>query len=249
MDIREFWQTRPTLAQQRGDRTLLFDASTRAAHYRAVTLLTKEPGTIAWLDLIPEGSVLYDVGANVGVYSIYAAIARGCVVHAFEPDAANFALLCRNVRLNGLSGKLTPHCLALSDAEGLGLLDCAAADGGASGHGLRVDGVAPPPAALAQGIYRVRGDRLPTVHGLPTPNAVKIDVDGLEHSVLEGFAGLLAEPTLGAVNVEIDSARREHAHIAALLESRGFRLDIDLSFVHRNGRNRNLMFLRSSQDP
>jgi FkbM family methyltransferase len=240
-----YWRARPTLAHKYGENgTMLFDASTQMAHYRATTLLSKEPGTIAWLDLLPQGSVLYDVGANVGVYSIYAAMARRCSVHAFEPDGANFALLCRNVRLNGLSGLVTPYCLALSDTEGVGLLDCANGEGGASGHALRVgDGAAS--AKMAQGIYRIRGDRLTAAYGLPPPKAIKIDIDGLEHAVLSGFAGALDDSSLSTINVEVDTASPDHAGIAGLLEARGFRCDDTLSFVHRNGRNRNLIFFRA----
>src|SRR5262245_59555308 len=88
--LEQYWRARPTLSHQdTNHRAMLFDVSTRIAHSRATTLLTKEPGTIAWLDLLPAGSVLFDVGANVGMYSVYAAMARGCAVHAFEPDGAN----------------------------------------------------------------------------------------------------------------------------------------------------------------
>lgn len=41
--------------------------------YRAQTLLTKEPDTIEWIDTFQKDDVLWDIGANVGVYSLYAA--------------------------------------------------------------------------------------------------------------------------------------------------------------------------------
>src|SRR5262249_2429521 len=158
-------------------------------------------------------------------------------VHAFEPDGANFALLCRNVRLNKLSGRLTPYCLALSDTDGLGLLDCAADEGGASGHGLRVEACAPGNATFAQGVRRVRGGRLTSVHGLPPANAIKIDVDGLEHAILSGFASRLSDPALATINLEIDSASPDHAGLPGLLEGHGFRIHDGMSFTHSNGRN------------
>ena len=39
---------------------------------RANTLLTKEKNTIAWIDSLEEG-VFWDIGANVGVFTLYAA--------------------------------------------------------------------------------------------------------------------------------------------------------------------------------
>ena len=52
---------------------------------RARSLLSKEPETITWLDRLEEDDVLWDVGACVGSYSIYAAVRRGVRVVAFEP--------------------------------------------------------------------------------------------------------------------------------------------------------------------
>jgi hypothetical protein len=54
--------------------------------YRARTLLEKEPETIAWIDTFADGDVQRDIGANVGVYSLYAAL-RGHEVLSFEPSS------------------------------------------------------------------------------------------------------------------------------------------------------------------
>src|SRR3954468_19911394 len=68
---------------------------------RALSVLTKEPDMILWLDSIGEGAGLWDVGANVGVFSLYAGCCRRCRVLAFEPSAGNFHVLTRNIDLNG----------------------------------------------------------------------------------------------------------------------------------------------------
>jgi len=52
-------------------------------------IIAKEPDTLMWIDKIPEHSVFWDVGANVGLYSCYAAKARNCIVFAFEPSVFN----------------------------------------------------------------------------------------------------------------------------------------------------------------
>src|SRR3954454_23342205 len=64
---------------------------------RAETLLTKEPDTIKWIDSFPAESVFWDIGANVGVYSLYAATRPGLSILSFEPLAANFHVLSRNI--------------------------------------------------------------------------------------------------------------------------------------------------------
>jgi hypothetical protein len=54
--------------------------------WRAKTFSTKEPETLEWIDSIQKDSILWDVRANIGLYSIYAAKRQNCSVWAFEPS-------------------------------------------------------------------------------------------------------------------------------------------------------------------
>ena len=54
--------------------------SEQTCDFLAESFSKKEPDTLAWIDLIPEGSLIWDIGANVGLYSVYAAKARNCKV-------------------------------------------------------------------------------------------------------------------------------------------------------------------------
>ena len=93
-------------AELPGAGEIKFLCPSEMAVHRARTATTREPDTIAWIDGFEPGSVLWDIGANVGVYSLYAALARDVRVVAFEPAAANFFLLTRNIALNGLNAKI-----------------------------------------------------------------------------------------------------------------------------------------------
>jgi FkbM family methyltransferase len=79
------------------------------------TFSTKEPETLEWIDTFPLGSVVWDIGANIGLYSCYAAKMRDCKVYAFEPSVFNLDLLARNIFLNGLTEKVVMVPLPLSD--------------------------------------------------------------------------------------------------------------------------------------
>lgn len=86
--------------------------------YRASTYTTKEPETLEWIErYVRSGDVFYDIGANIGLYSLFAAKRLGgkCKVYAFEPEALNYAQLSRNIFLNGLSGIVVPCCVAVTD--------------------------------------------------------------------------------------------------------------------------------------
>lgn len=67
------------------------------------------------LNLVQEDSVVLDVGANMGYYSVRIAqkAVRG-IVYAFEPDPGNFDLLTKNLALNNLTNVVTRN-VALSD--------------------------------------------------------------------------------------------------------------------------------------
>src|SRR4029453_11809977 len=82
----------------------------------------REPWTVAWLEQeTRRGDTVYDIGANVGVFSLIgAALLRdeGLVV-AFEPGFSSYARLCENIALNGLSSMVVPVPLALSGPSGL----------------------------------------------------------------------------------------------------------------------------------
>ena len=85
--------------------------------WRANTFSTKEPDTLAWIDsFFRPGDVIYDVGANIGQYALYAAkrFSKELKILAFEPEALNYAKLNKNIVLNDMVGTITPYCLALS---------------------------------------------------------------------------------------------------------------------------------------
>jgi ribosomal protein L11 methylase PrmA len=75
----------------------------------------KEPDTLDWIDThFKPGDTVYDIGANIGQYALYAAkrLNNDVVILAFEPEALNFAKLNRNIVLNGLIDVIVPYPIA-----------------------------------------------------------------------------------------------------------------------------------------
>jgi hypothetical protein len=91
-------------------RPLRFMTSTPLLQTRANSILLKEPDTIQWIDRFEPSDVFWDVGANVGIFSLYAARRREVKVLAFEPSADNYMVLCRNVEINALE-RFVPYCM------------------------------------------------------------------------------------------------------------------------------------------
>ena len=217
--------------------------------WRARTYHTEEPETIAWLDRMDSSSVYWDVGANVGLYAIHAARFRGARVLAFEPESQNFALLVENVFLNRVGDLCRPACIALSGRSGPGELAVRyLTKGGAYNHFL--DGTTPPTpesqetsgnnsAGLHQVVYSVTLDDLVHEWGETPPTHLKIDVDGLEPSIIAGAHRLLDCMTLRTVLIEINRASPADLEIPKIITSHGFQLRSERSnWLSREDRTR-----------
>lgn len=193
---------------------LRYAASGSSSVKRARSLFVKEPITIEWMDNFAEGETLYDIGANVGMYTIYAAVMKKATVYAFEPEALNYAELNKNIFLNDLHGKVIAYCLALSNHDKTDKLLLSDFGLGISYHDFEEnswtedkqfapDWLCKKDGRRAQGCIGRTVDSL-IADGLPVPDHIKIDVDGLEHKVIQGMAGVLRSPKLKTVLVEIN---------------------------------------------
>lgn len=209
--------------------TLRFHAPSALLRYRAAQVATKEPEMLAWLNLLQAEDVLWDIGANVGMFSIYAAAARRCRVVAFEPAAGNYFVLTRNVQLNGVADRVSAYCLAASGQTGLGALNLDSAESGAAlsqfgaiGERSRYSG---RPATSSHGMLGYTLDDFIARFDPPRPTHLKMDVDGLEWPILQGAGAALADSRLGSVMVELTLTRRDERQRAIdFLATHGLRL-------------------------
>lgn len=188
--------------------------------WRVKTLFKKEPCTISWIESFKPGEVLYDIGANMGGYTVLAA-RRGAKVFAFEPEAQNYALLCRNMTLNEVDGRA--YCLALSDKVGLSTMYLTGQHAGGSCHSLgeKVGHDLQVREGIEQGAFGYTLDLVASE--LPRPDHVKIDVDGFEHRVIAGAKGILA--TAKSVLIEVNTNLPEHVEMVRALTEMGFAFD------------------------
>jgi FkbM family methyltransferase len=205
---------------------MVFATPNALCRYRAASFSTKEPETLTWLESIPEGAVIWDIGANVGLYSIYATKARDCRVFAFEPSVFNLELLARNIHLNGAQQMIIIVPVALSDALGPSLfrMSSTAWGGALSTFGQDFDQHGGKLNSIFE--YQTMGmtmDEAMRLLSIPAPKFIKIDVDGIEHFILRGGRETLKG--VESVIVEIDDGFSEQAEETARhLENAGLTL-------------------------
>lgn len=165
-----------------------------------------EPDTLSWIDEMSEGSTLWDIGANVGGYSIYAALRKQLNVYAFEPSPFNLEFLARNIWLNNLEDKITVIPIALSEFASRAPFVMKRIEWAGSGSSFLESETANPD--IENFNYNTIGlpaDRLREIFNIPFPNYLKLDVDGIEALILSGAKEVLS--TITSVLVEVPHSK------------------------------------------
>ena len=208
--------------------------TTKSEHFR-LRACAKEPFTIDWIHRhVGAGEVLYDIGANIGVYSLVAAKkpmgpAR---VFSFEASYGSIAALCTNIVLNGVTADVTPIPVALSDRTDMNVFSLRDIEPGAARHALGSDPL-DGSAVFQQPVMMYRLDDLIERFALPLPNHIKLDVDGGELAVLDGASRTLASPTLRSVLIEVSSSLS--GAVTDALDRHGLRLEWRTSVRNKAG--------------
>jgi FkbM family methyltransferase len=183
---------------------------------------------------IKEGDCVWDVGANIGWYTLQFAnwVGAGGQVIAFEPDPKNAGLL--NKAVEGLPN-ISVATIGLSNEGGH-----AAFQRGKDQFGTTSMIVRELTGDEPQTIVVVSGDEIIAKNDARAPNLIKIDVEGHELEVLEGMTATLKRPELRELFVEVHFAvleeqgrRHVPSAIEGLLMSSGFKLTwVDPSHLH-----------------
>ncbi len=246
VNVKRELATFPAVEVDVDGKTLRYSAAegSRNLVARVTSLFAKEPTTIPWLETFGEHDVLLDIGANVGMYSIYAAVMTGCRVFCIEPEALNFAELNKNIYLNGLHDRVTAWCAAAGTRFEVGKLLLGAFAVGFSHHDYgesswRKDMKWTPEVTVArdqritQGSISVGIDELVASGALPQPNHVKIDVDGHEPKVVAGALKTFANPATKTVLIEIDFGSDACQQIIDTMVANGWQYSMDQLVANR----------------
>jgi FkbM family methyltransferase len=215
----------PRVIVKNGDGAITFCTPNRHTAWRVNTLFTKEPDTIEWISTFSPDEIFIDIGANVGMYSLWAAYTRGVIVYAFEPESQNYALLNKNIMSNKLDDKIVAYCVALSDSIGFSKLYLSEFIMGGSCHnfGEAIDfKYEPLRSKFQQGCLSSTLDNLVTTGVIPIPQHIKIDVDGIEPKVISGARNTLSNSEVKSVLIEINTNLDEHREMVGFMTDAGF---------------------------
>lgn len=178
---------------------------------RGITALTREPDSLAWIDRMAPDSTFWDIGANVGVLSLYAGLRPDMQVMAFEPAAVNYYTLCANVEFNGLCDRVACLPLGFGSEEAVARMEVSQF---AYAQAFSFTGKRTRPFATRQAALLTSLDAFRAAHRLAAPHYLKIDVHGLTLAILEGGRATLSEPGLREVQIELKENPRPDSRFA-----------------------------------
>lgn len=195
------------------NKNLNFFCPSEMSLIRVQTLYTKEPETLNWMNefnVENEKSIFWDIGSNIGLYSIYAAIKhKNLNVISFEPSTSNTRILSRNISINNLSDKIKIFQLPLCDKADIisPFNETQFTEGWSHStfdNEIDHEGKILTPDRI-KNKYQIFGtsiDHIIEKNILDVPDYIKIDVDGIEHLILSGAKNLLKNEKLKEILIE-----------------------------------------------
>lgn len=173
------------------------------SYIRIFATSEKEVETCDWIEAFPQHAVFWDIGANIGIFSLMAA-KRGIVTYAFEPHPANYLNLIQNIDKNRFSSYIAAFPVALHNKITLSSLHLSTLDAGMASNSFSVNDSAAQRVCKMEAIgFSV--DAFIDQFGLPVPTHIKMDVDGNELKILQGAEKTLANPLLKELLIEVDT--------------------------------------------
>ena len=184
------------------------------AEWRASNLEEKEPETIEWINNFELDknieSIFWDIGANIGLYSLYAAKSHGknLKIISFEPSVLNLNILARNISVNNFENEILINQIPITNKKNSFLfMKETFLEEGASlstyGEDYNFEGK----KFNSKMKYKIFGTSLDYYIEnkiLDIPKYIKIDVDGIEHLILETSLKALKTDLVKSILVEVN---------------------------------------------
>ena len=188
-----------------------FFVPNQLTNWRVDTFFSKEPETLEWIDNFNnlEELIFWDIGSNIGLYSIYNSFKNpNSKTISFEPSTSNLRVLSRNISINSLEKniQIVPIPLTNKENEFLMMKEGQFIEGGALnsfGEEWNFEGEKFASAMNYQLIGTTINFLLDN-NILEIPDYIKIDVDGIEHLILEGANKYLSNKKIKSISIEIN---------------------------------------------
>jgi len=214
------------------DKEIKFFVPNQLLEWRVDTYFSKEPETLEWIDSFQEKDnlIFWDIGANIGLYSIYNSLKHPkSTTIAFEPSSSNLRVLTRNISINNLEKNIKVVSIPLTNKENIfqEMKEGQFIEGGALnsfGEKFDFEGKEFKPNMK----YNLLGTTINYFLEnsiLDIPDYIKIDVDGIEHLILEGGDKFLNNKKVKSLSIEInENFKEQYDKVLNLMNKYEFKL-------------------------
>jgi FkbM family methyltransferase len=240
------------------DKEIKFFVPNQLVGWRVDTYFSKEPETLEWIDSFQEKEnlIFWDIGANIGLYSIYNYLKHPkSITIAFEPSSSNLRVLTRNISINNLEKNIKVVTTPLTNKKNIfqEMKEGQFVEGGAlNSFGEKFDFEGKEFKATMK--YNLLGTTINYLLEnsiLDIPDYIKIDVDGIEHLILEGGDKFLNNKKVKSLSIEInENFKEQYDKVLNLMNKYEFKLlhkkHNDDMFLEQNKFNKtfNYIFLK-----
>jgi len=214
------------------DKKIKFFVPNQLLNWRVDTFFTKEPETIEWIDTFEkkENLIFWDIGANIGLYSIYNSLKNPkSTTIAFEPSSSNLRVLTRNISINNLEKNIKVISIPLTNKKNIfqEMKEGQFIEGGAmNSFGEKFDFEGKEFKINMK--YILLGTTMNYFIEnsiLEIPDYIKIDVDGIEHLILEGGDKFLTDQKVKSLSIEInENFKEQYEKVLDLMEKNKFKI-------------------------
>jgi FkbM family methyltransferase len=216
------------------DPTIWFRTGHGRLFWRATETPSLDRDTNRWITTFNQNDVFYDVGANIGLYSIMAAKFLHTKVYAVEIDLMNTRMLYENIYMNNCQDKVTILPFGLDSSSHQEKLFLKTMSYGDALHNLRQpNAMVIDPSGIQINVPVFSLDDVIEILGLPSPTRLKIDVDGVDIDVLKGSTNSLKTVSSLVIAYMPNSGTRNEIH--NFLSNHGLTFDFDSVGEHSWG--------------
>ena len=230
--FKEFIQNESYKKIQILNQKINFFIPNQLVEWRVDTFHTKEPETLDWIDTFDKSGdfIFWDIGANIGLYSIYNSLKhKKSQTISFEPSTSNLRVLSRNISINNLFDRIKIFTAPLTKGGNKFLImkEGEFQEGGAlNSFGENFDFEGKKFSSKMN--YQIYGTNINYLIGnkiLDIPDYIKIDVDGIEHLILEGGNKYLSNKKIKSLSIEInENFTEQHEKVIEIMKKNDFKI-------------------------
>ena len=190
---------------------LIYNTS-ETINWRVNRFFDNEPEILDWIDSFKKNKgkiIFWDIGANIGLYSLYAAtIHKKISVFSFEPSIKNLLSLLKNILINKLFNKINIINNPISNTSLVleNMFEKSLDEGTALNYfNTNRDNEGKKHSnKIRYKLLSLNVDELIQKKSIEIPHYIKIDVDGNEHLILKGANKTLNNMKLKEIYIEIN---------------------------------------------